>query len=378
MLLSLILSLGCIQKDPKQLFLDLQSKEANLKNAKMDYTLNMNIAYLNLTGDFKIIKFNDIEKIVTTFSIYGQQSVSVTFKKGDLTITCTETFGEIKCSSEPTSTFDFTNVFGDVNITDLIDITYIDRKTIAGRSSHGFNIELTPEAMDVLLSNLSTGMGSYGENITINYIIYLDAIYGFFTYLNIEIYSFSKLTGEDIKVTGIEFTLDSFSQDATEEDVEIPVKFVIDDVLCSSNSVSVQMTSLKDYQNVQMDVELSSYTESGTSGSITIDKIDFGEKKLFAVPISYLETGSYDVEVCIDGNCQEDSCYFYSPYPTYDYCYSHSSCWDTEYSTGCCLGQCNLTTYDCYSSPQSEDYTSYGQEFYCEEGQTCGTDCQCY
>jgi hypothetical protein len=59
-------------------------------------------------------------------------------------------------------------------------------------------------------------------------------------------------------------------------------------------------------------------------------------------------------------------------------CYSHNDCWFTEYSNGCCLGQCNLQTNECYSSPQTKDYTAYGQEYYCSEGKVCGSDCKCH
>lgn len=59
-------------------------------------------------------------------------------------------------------------------------------------------------------------------------------------------------------------------------------------------------------------------------------------------------------------------------------CYSHNDCWFTEYSKGCCLGQCDLQTNECYSSPQTKDYTAYGQEYHCTEGKVCGSDCRCH
>ena len=379
------------QVDPKQMLRDYGKKFENTKSIKLNYDFKMPVlSYISMPEiSMEYYKLNDDMKVVG--SLMG--TTTANYLKDGRSITCTEsglstftTSSSLSCSVK--NSFQ-ASIDPKVNETlyNETPVTYNGTKKIAGRTCDDFIIVLNESQIKNMKSPLTglaiepTNISSSTENKSfISYEVCMDVEYGYMALLNISFNTYSKLSGKSSETKLMSMEVTQASTDVKESDLEIPVAFALGDVSCSKDSIKFNITSLRDLTKPTVNVLLSSSLQNM---SLSMDMNDFktGETYAVNIPLTKEVSGYFTTNVCIGNDCQNDYCYIYSYAYTNPYsnsCYSHNECWYTSYSTGCCLGQCNITSHKCYSYPQSADFTDYGQKYFCTGNQTCGTDCKCH
>jgi hypothetical protein len=371
------------QTDPKQMLKDYNQKFENTKNLRLNYDFKMQ-AYSTLIPEISMefYKLNNDMKVLVS----AMGTTTASYIKNGMTVTCTEsslgslyTSNPLKCS---VSQSDYQNMFKpkvDESLYNQTPVIYNGTKTIINRVCDDFVLKLN-ETQLKSVSNPLTGLAisnTTPENASyIGYEICMDREYGYMASLNITVSSYSQLSGKSTETNLMSMTVTDISADVTENDLKIPVTFAISNVNCDENSIKFNLTAFQNIMKPTITVTLSSY-DNNVSTSMFKDSLISGETYSINAPTSSKLSGYYTTKVCIGNDCQSDSCYVYKPYTT-SFCYSNSDCWHTTYSTGCCLGQCNLTNYTCYSKPESSDFTAYGQKYYCSGNMTCGKGCSCH
>ncbi|MCD6478711.1 MAG: hypothetical protein J7L44_02365 [Candidatus Diapherotrites archaeon] len=349
----LIVSQPAEPSNPKAEYKTLIEKAKNMPNSKIVYGLEIRASYLgsmsmSITADItRYVLSPKREKTSMTMEYMGYAIGADFYTMDGKTILCSEASGflaEPKTVCRPLSEKDKAvfpgagTSYADIDkILKDFNISFAGERTIAKRSTKCFNIEAT--GADLNLSS-STGLfsltGSVKQEVTkpkmptgftilpgstlpkdtaISLFICLDNEYGFLTLMDLNFVYKQKYAKKPLTAT-ITMELKSFELGVvTEKDLELPVAFSVDRANCRKKEVKLSITPYKDISgDIKVTISKRAYIgeEESKLAVKTIKDVQlkaFEGKDLNITLDKSLESGSANIEVCINDECQSSYCY---------------------------------------------------------------------
>lgn len=339
---ALVFLAGCSQpeqalpQDPKEAydFLAQKSKEAGPMRVAYKFTMDFGqqavMGISSLEMDIEVFMLSqERSKTIVSMSFMGQSINSAVYNLNGKVIQCTEGMlglGQgLQCQAGSEQQQQMMGMQGtEVKSLDEMfydyKISFAEDRTLAGRPAKCFLLEYAGKDLKDK-SQFGSGMAVASlDNYSFKQEICLDLEHGFASYVDVKTTVYSELSKEEKPGIGFKIEMTSFSTDVSEKDLELPVAFSLGsgfaDTECTEDGITLKIIPFKEISGKQATVKIGEISfgqeemKVEQSKTITIPTSPLFEEKELNIELDEtLGSGSKQIEICIDEECQKTNCW---------------------------------------------------------------------